>query len=100
MLQAATSGGLGQVAGLILAVCTGGGVTAIVQWLAGRRKTGAEVVRVYTDTALQLLDPLRQEIERLEGRVRTAHEQLTIAGALLRQHGIEWPPGNTPPPWV
>jgi hypothetical protein len=87
------------IASMILAVCTGGGLTAVVNWLASRRKLGADAVRVYTDTTLLLLEPMREEIKRLEIRVRTAGDQLTVASALLRAHNIAWPLGETPPPW-
>lgn len=93
--------GLAQIAAIIVAVCTGGGLTAIVNWLSARKKLGADAVKVYTDTTLLLLEPMREEIKRLESRVRIASDQLTIATALLRHHNIDWPEGATsPPPWA
>lgn len=88
------------IGAVILAVCTGGGLTALVNWLSGRKKLGADAVKVYTETTLLLLEPMRGEIERLESRVRVATDQLTIATALLRHHNIDWPDGTTPPPWA
>jgi hypothetical protein len=88
------------IAAIVIAVCTGGGLTAVVNWFTSRRKMGADAVKVYTDTTLLLLKPMREEIERLESRVQKVNEQLTIAGTLLRANQIEWPAGSTPPPWV
>lgn len=87
------------IAAVIIAVCTGGGLTAIVNWLSSRRKLGADAVKVYTDTTLLLLEPMREEIKRMESRVRVVTEQLTVASSLLRTNNIDWPVGSTPPPW-
>lgn len=94
------AGSAGQVATIILSVCAGGGFAAVVNWLAGRRKVGADAVKVYTETSLLLLKPMQAELTRLEARARLITDQLTIATSLLRQHHIDWPAeAPTPPPW-
>ena len=88
-----------QLGAIIIALLTGGGLTAGINWFSSRKTSSATAIKVYTETTLLLLEPMKHEIERLEERIRVASDQLVIAAALLRQNAIEWPAGTVPPPW-
>lgn len=69
------------VAAVVAAVLSGGGVTALLQVPALKRKmrseghlTDADAEARLTETALTLLAPARQEVERLSQRLTNAEE--------------------------
>lgn len=61
---------------LALAVIGSGVLAALVQTVAARRKTGADAASVISTAAVDLVEPLRVEIERLTAVV--AAQSVTI----------------------
>ena len=50
------------VASIIVALCGGGAITALLTTLGQRRKVGADATAVVTAAARELVDPLRREL--------------------------------------
>lgn len=76
VLQWAIAAGLGAI------------LLEVVRSVLQRKKMGADAAQTNTETAISLLGPLRQEIERLQGEVATAREETAAAkreGAACRQ---------------
>lgn len=61
---------------IILAVIGGGSVAALVTGLLTRGKTKADAAAVVSDSAIDLLKPLREEISDIRARLAAVEEQL------------------------
>lgn len=100
----AAGGGTLLIIGLITAICSGGGLVALIQWLANRGKSSAEEAEIWTKASVSRLKSMHEEMGTLEGRVRTLNEELEqerrvrlatlrkldTAITLLRQHGVQY----------
>jgi hypothetical protein len=77
-----------QVATSVLSVVgAGGGLGAATAAIIRRRKSNADAADVITDTALILVEPLKQRVKELEieiGRLRTEARQTANELRLLR----------------
>lgn len=69
VLQWAIAAGLGAI------------LLEVVRSVIQRKNMGADAAKTNTATAISLLEPLRQEIHRLQGEVRSAREE----GVVCRQ---------------
>lgn len=106
------------IIGIVTAVCTGGGLTATITWLANRGKSSAEEAEIWTKASVTRLKSMHEEMGTLETRVRSLNEalemerqarltaqrsedaerqarlqtvrQLEAAIALLERHGIDY----------
>lgn len=60
----------------VVAACSGGGVTAIIQWLSNRGKTGAEEIEIWTRSSVTRLQTMHEEMTLLEERLRRLTSEL------------------------
>lgn len=81
-------------------------MASIIQWLANRRKTGAEEVEIWTRFSVTRLQTMHEEMTLLEERLRKLNVdlenerrvrlertvQLQHAKELLALNGIAWSP--------
>lgn len=113
------SGPYGWIAAVVVSIFTGSGFAALITARSTRRSLDSSSLKKVADATVVLLDPMRNEIERLESRVQRLTETaeaatrnyeaaearvraLTIqttqlaadferAQLLLKAHGIAWP---------
>jgi hypothetical protein len=55
-------------------------------------KTGADAVAVLTASAVQLLIPIKEELQRANEKIEAMGHQLDIVEGLLRENGLPVPP--------
>ena len=74
-----------EITGIIIALISGGALTALVQQLFMRRKTSADIGRINVDagvvvfeTLKDLIKPLREEIHRLAKAHAECQTQMAI----------------------
>lgn len=60
----------------VAAACSGGGVAAMIQWLATRGKTNAEEIEIWTRSSVTRLHTMHEEMTLLEERIRTLSTEL------------------------
>lgn len=88
----------------IAALCGGGGVSAIFQWLSRRGTASAEAADLWTKATTSRIKAMHEEVTELEQRMRALNAeleaerkarlelalQLQRALDLLSRNGIEW----------
>lgn len=69
-------GGSSAIVLVVVAVCTGGGLAAAIQWVANRGKNSAEEAEIWTKASVTRLHTLHEELTTLDTRVRALNEEL------------------------
>lgn len=70
---------LPTIAGIIVALFTGGGIVQLATLRQTRRSLETDSLRKVADATIVLLDPMRMEIQRLEARVANLSEAVKTA---------------------
>ncbi|HEY2723347.1 MAG TPA: hypothetical protein VGI84_01555 [Pseudonocardiaceae bacterium] len=60
----------------VVAACSGGGLAAVIQWLAKRGKSSAEEIEIWTRSSLARLRGMHEEMTLLERRLRDLNAEL------------------------
>lgn len=55
----------------------GAAIGSIIQWLTNRRKLSADAASVISRTAIELLDPMRAELDAARGEIRTLRHRIS-----------------------